>query len=522
MADENSDLEESRFETFRRYVPLSSWAAAIFVILLIPLKVVKYGYLPPDDALRHAAKAVSGKPWSEILVLNPAFKMDPHFGWHWLLRQIYLWSHSDTDGLVVFTVVTLFIVSGWSVLACLRRPEAWLGTLIVITLVSDLPQRFLLGRPYVLTMLAIMVILFVWQRRGSSPPKCRDIFWMTPLIAQAVFLHGVWYLWALPVAAFFLARQFHWCFLLAVSWIAGTILGSAFTGHPVESILQAVQVALRAVGMHPTQNTLVSELKPSGGDVFTLILLGSLLVLRQLAKLDVTPLLRNPAFWLVALGWVLGCETDRFWEDWGAPALMVLLACDLQSLFESRFVADSFQRLALVCALALTAYAVITNDVNSRWTYNLTTQYLTTAEHPDELNGWLPDDGGIFYSADMALFYQTFFKNPNAKWRYILGFESTLMPDEDFKVYHAILWNFGDAKAYKPWVDKMRPEDRLVIRGGRADGPKIPQLEWNYGVSGIWIGRTPRTNAPPPAPTIPATAVLESLTNSVPQKNSAR
>ena len=74
------------------------------------------------------------------------------------------------------------------------------------------------------------------------------------------------------------------------------------------------------------------------------------------------------------------------------------------------------------------------------------------------------------------------------------------MPDEDFQVYHSILWNYGDAKAYEPWVKKMRPADRLVIRGGGGDRPNIPQLEWDYGVSGIWIGRLPQTNAPAAAP----------------------
>jgi hypothetical protein len=293
--------------------------------------------------------------------------------------------------------------------------------------------------------------------------------------------------------------------MLAASWIGGTILGSALTGHPVESILQAVQVALRAVGLHQTQNTLVSDLQPPGGDIFTIIVLGGLLILRQLAKLDSPPLHRSPAFWLVVIGWVLGCETWRFWGDWGVPALMVLMACDLQLLLEARFAADSLKRLGLVCGLALTAYAVTTNDVGSRWTSNLTEQYLSVAEHP-ELEGWMPDKGGIFYSVDMTLFYETFFKNPNADWRYILGFEPTLMTDEDFKVYHSVRWNAGDAKAYKPWVDKMRPEDRLVMRGGRAAQPGIPQLEWNYGVSGIWIGRLPRTNSPPSAPAIPKSA----------------
>jgi hypothetical protein len=40
-------------------------------IVLIPLRILGRGFLPPDDALRHAAKAVSGREWSEILVLRP-------------------------------------------------------------------------------------------------------------------------------------------------------------------------------------------------------------------------------------------------------------------------------------------------------------------------------------------------------------------------------------------------------------------------------------------------------------------
>jgi hypothetical protein len=155
-------------------------------------------------------------------------------------------------------------------------------------------------------------------------------------------------------------------------------------------------------------------------------------------------------------------------------------------------------------------FAVTTNDFNSRWTNHLAWRYLT----PDqpEIAGWLPDKGGTFYTVDQSLFYQTFFKNPNGDWRYALGFESTLMTDEDFGVYHNVLWNFGDAKAYKPWVDKMRPEDRLVIRGGSANVPPITQLEWNHGIGDIWIGRLPRSVQPGTAPpTVPATAPRESL-----------
>jgi hypothetical protein len=510
MTDEKRQLDLTFLEPFRRYVPLAAWAIVILLLLIIPLKVISYGYLPGDDALRHAAKAVSGKTWQEILVLGPAFHFDPNWGWHWLLGKIHSWENWDAEALVVFSVVALFLIGNGAVVACLKRPEAWLAAFILVsqTQVSDLAQRFLLGRPFVLSITAMMVILLVWQRHGSSPPKWWMILWMTPLIAAAVFLHGVWYLWALPVAAFLLAQQFRWCFLLAASWILGTLLGSALTGHPVESILQALQLALRAVWMHRTQLTLVSELKPSGGEIFPILLLGGVIVLRQLAKLNAPPLVRHPAFWLAVLGWVLGCQTFRFWEDWGLPALAILIAGDLQLFFESRFAADSFQRLALVCGLALTMFAVTTNDFNSRWTNHLAWRYLT----PDqpEIAGWLPDKDGTFYTVDQSLFYQTFFKNPNGDWRYILGFESTLMPADDFEVYKNYIWNFGDAKTLKPWVDKMQPQDRLVLRGGSANVPGIPQLEWNHGVGDIWIGRLPRpvqSGAAPP--TVPATAPRE-------------
>jgi hypothetical protein len=134
----------------------------------------------------------------------------------------------------------------------------------------------------------------------------------------------------------------------------------------------------------------------------------------------------------------------------------------------------------------------------------LSDRYIT-ADNP-EIAGWMPDHGGIFYTADMTLFYQTFFKNPTGDWRYMLGFEPTWMPKEDFEVYHSVLWNLGNVKCYVPWIQKMQPADRLVIRGGSGASPGIPQLEWKYSGQGIWLGRTPRlpANGTPP-PTVPAT-----------------
>ena len=499
MTDDNGNSNSSPLDAVRRYVPLAVWAIVILVVLAIPLKIIGYGYLPADDALRHAAKAVSGKPWPDILVMGPAFKIDHNFGWHFLLRQIFLWSKCSTEGLVLFSVVALFTLVSWSALPWLKRPEAWLIALTAAALTSDVPLRFLIGRPFILTIAGLLTILFAWQAHGSSPPKWWTVLWMAPLIAICTFVHGVWYLWMLPVAAFFLAGQFRWGLTLIAGWVAGAFLGASLTGHPFDSIYQALVMAYRAFGMHTTQRTLVTEFQSSSGDVLALILLGGLLILRQLAGLKARPLTSNPAFWLACLAWMLSFKAVRFTEDWGWPALMVLVTCDLQLLLQARFAADSFKRLALTGGLAAAVFLVITNDRGSRWTYNLTQQYLTTAEHP-ELKGWMPEKGGILYSADMTIFYQTFFKNPDGDWRYILGYEPAFMPDEDFKVYHSILWNFGDAKAYEPWVKKMRPEDRMIIHATRAGGPPdIPELEWNYAAAELWVGRLPRLTNNPPA-----------------------
>ena len=504
MTGANGNFNSSPLDSLRRWIPLAVWVMAAFVILAIPLKIMGYGYLPVDDALRHAAKAVSGKSWPEILVLGSAFKIDPQFGWNLFLREIFLWTHCNAETLVIFSVVALFALAGWSALPWLKRPEAWLIALGASALCVDTAGRLSLGRPFLVTTAGLLTILFCWQARGSSRPKWTLAVWFALLIALCSFMHGVWYLWSLPVAAFFFAGQFRWGLMVAAGWLAGIFLGGLLTGHPFESIYQAVEMGRRAVFLHTTQRTLVTELQPSDGEPFQLLFFGGLLVLRQLAKLNSTPLAKNPAFWLACLCWILSFKARRFAEDWGWPALLVLAADDLQLLLQSRFAADSFKRLALAAGISGTVFLMFTNDAGSRWTENLTWQFLSTKEHP-ELAGWMPDKGGIIYSSDMSIFYQTFYKNPTADWRYVLGYESGLMTDEDFKVFQSIQWNFGDSKAYEPWVEKMKPADRLIIRGGRGSPPNIPQLEWDYGVSGIWIGRLPRPveNGTEP-PTIPA------------------
>jgi len=148
----------------------------------------------------------------------------------------------------------------------------------------------------------------------------------------------------------------------------------------------------------------------------------------------------------------------------------------------------------LTASFALGAFLSCTSDINGRFTWNLTNEYLTAEKNP-ELTEWLPEKDGIIYSADMRVFNDTFYKNPTAPWRYVLGFEPALMRPDDLQVLRKVQWNFGDVRAYDPWVKKMRLQDRLVIRAStlHAPGPpNIPELEWKYAVTDLWVGRLPR------------------------------
>ena len=387
----------------------------------------------------------------------------------------------------------LFILFGFSPLPWVKRPEAWLITLTLVTVAGGLLPRLMLGRPFLLTISGLVTILCAWQFREPSPPRWRTLAMVTAISAFCTLVHGVWYLWALPVAAFFLAGQFRWGILLATGWLAGSFLGACLTGHPFASLFYAAEIGRRSLGLHLVQHTMATEFQPFAGDIFALLLVAGLLVLRCVEKRDPLSLKSSPVFWLAGLGWLLGFKAIRFWTDWGWPALMVLTVFELQLLLAARLAANSLKRLALAGGLAVMTYLAATSNNDGKWTENLSWPVLSQ-DNPD-LKGWLPEPDGIFYTADMTIFYQTFFRNPQARWRYIVGFEPALMPDADFAVYQNVHWNFGDSQAYRPWVEKMHPADRLIFRGGSGAVPNLPQLEWK-AAPGFWIGRTPRTNAP--------------------------
>lgn len=482
-------------------IPLVLKCFCLCLMPLLAMKIMGMGYLPYDDALRHVAKAISGRPWSEILVLNPRFTMDHNFGWHVVLGFVQQVTGWQQDGLITFSVLSLFLIFALLPLLKLQRPEAWLAALLAALLAEQsIATRFFLGRPLVFSMAVLMLLCFLWMRSRKIEVRRPLLLGGSVLaIALAVWVHGAWYLFFLPVMALLLARWWRSAAQLAGCWLGGSLLGALFTGHPIGYLWQAVEIALQALGKHIPQRMLASEFFPTDGLFSFVVLIVLVIVARKAVTGQWPPLLDDPIFLLVALCWVLGLKVGRFWNDWGMPAVLVWMALNFQTMLEAGLPKDSYRNLGLGLFLGLAVYFNCINDTGSRWTLHLNSEFLDASK--PEIKALMPDDGGIIYSPDMTIFYQTFYQNPKANWRYVLGFEPALMTQEDLNVFRTYQWNYGDTRALEPWIKKMRTEDRMILRGGNATVAP-PELEWHEGVKGVWIGRLPRksTQANPPAP----------------------
>ena len=188
---------------------------------------------------------------------------------------------------------------------------------------------------------------------------------------------------------------------------------------------------------------------------------------------------------MIVLCWVLGFKADRNWADWGIPAALVWLALQFEQLLAGAWSTHSFKCLVATLLLAAPLFLQATNDLGRR--YSGSTGVVALDANDPSLQGWLPEGDGIFYTSQMGFFYDTFYVNPRAPWRYIVGYEPALMPDDDLKIYRDIQNSGGAIQAYKPWADKLRPANRLVIYS--AAQPDLPELEWHNGPGALWIGR---------------------------------
>jgi len=475
----------------KNILPLIILLGAIWIIILIPFQIIGYGFMPPDDAMRHSAKVISEKPWDRILVMREDIKMDSYPGWHAILGSAHRLMGWSQHSLVIFSVISLFALFCLIPVFFLKFPESWLLSLFTLSLLEPgWLFRLLLGRPYIFTMASLLVILFIWPRLKDKRYQLMNILILTAIVALSVWIHASWYFFILLVAAFSLAREWRAASLIAVSSAIGIFLGAALTGHPMIFIKQMVTHLFLVFGSHDVERQLVSELRPAVGNFGVILTVAAILGWKALRGAWNRKSVDNPVFMLLALTFILGMVTRRAWLDWGIPALAIWVAGEFDGYFEMHIDRYSLKRAILAMAAACLLFISVTVDAGGRWSLMRPMDYISK-EDPKQAK-YLPEPGGIIYSDDMCIFYQIFYRNPKADWRYILGFESAFMPPEDLKILRDIQRNFTRPEDFEPWVKKMRTQDRLIIRGGPDSRPKIAGLEWNYIALGVWSGNKPK------------------------------
>lgn len=463
-------------------------AAVLAVVVLIPIRILGHGYRPSDDALRHAAKAVAGRGWSEILVMRPEITIDNHPGWHAILSAVHALTGWNPPALVAFSVVAAFAAFALVPVVLLRRPECFALSLLALAVTEPgVLARLMSGRPFLLTMAATAVICLAWPRLLGTRTRWRTLAVITGLIAAATYVHGSWYLFGLPIAALFGARRFRAGIRLAGATAVGALAGALLTGMPAAFLHQTFLLPSFAMGGENAQGSLALEFRPFGGSALAAVfVLGLVLALK--AK-GVRRLGRDPAFILLLGGWVLGWLSIRFWSDWGVPAMLVWSARQLGRLGVPARVGAPHRLLAGLTAAAV-CFVATTSDVAGRWSAGPDPAYAAMLR--PENAAWLPDEGGILYNEEMRMFYELFHARPAARWRYMVGYEPGFMPPEDLAVYRQAVRAKSSA-VFAPWIRRMRPQDRMMVRSQNAP-PPIPELTWHHLGYGLWSGRLP---APP-------------------------
>lgn len=475
-----------------RSIPLPAKAVfwiCFFVLLLIPFRIHTFNYRPPDDANRHVAKAISGKDWPEILVMDSRFTaLDHNQGWHWMLRRLHQLGW-DAETLLLVSSIGLFLLV---VLTGLFRfhhhPLSWVAAFGLLPVVNH-PGRLTMGRPFLISSTVLLILLGIWS---SDHPPVQRRRWITTvlLIAFAGWVHGAWYLFALLPLSLLLSGKNSQALQAGLCWLGGSILAGILNGSPLLYLLGQIRQTWASVDTADVSRLLVTEFRPVFHFAVLLLLLGTALIWKK-TRGSLNSLFAAPAFWMTLICWILGLVNGRFWYDWGTISLLFLIAQTLSGLDGERFgmPVPLHQNALLTGLLAGGVFLLFTTDINSRWS---NADFLDPLRLEDpEHTGWLPDPGGILYSDSMQVYYQTFFHNPHADWKYMLGHEAALMPPEDLEVYRSIrFYGQGAEYLFDPWVRKMTPADRLILR--RSVEPGIEGLEWKKVAYQTWAGRLPR------------------------------
>jgi hypothetical protein len=490
--DENGSVPAHAGFSGVRIWGILSLVVLIAAIMFIPARIGSLGFLPPDDAGRHIAKAISGKSWNEILVMRPEIITDMWHGWDALLAFLHKHAGLGPDALMAFSMTLCFILFAALPLFFLRRPEAWIAALGVVAVFEPyLLYRVFLGRPFIISSALLAALLFKWEKFAGKKPD-----WIALGLFTGAMTVNSWlvptaaYLFCIPLLGFALAREWRALARIGICLIIGCIAGYELTGYPFQLAQNVFYMVTAAPDQNLLSRMLVTELMPETANFCFWALITGIIAVRIYRKRWGRAVIDNPVFFNIVCGSLLVFFVGRFWRDWGMIAAFVWIARELQLLSEEFLVFNSRKRFMTVGILTGCFFIILTSDVQSRWSEGVPRYPLVYETAKEDDKGWFPDSGGIFYNESMAVFYRTIFYNPQAPWRYVLGFEPVLMNPEDLKVFRNIQRSCGALDSYEPWIKKMTSRDRMVFVTGAQ--PPLTALEWKCVNRNTWLGRLPR------------------------------
>jgi hypothetical protein len=457
------------------------------VFLMIPMRILSYGYLPPDDALRHSAYAVSDREWGDIMLINPELRpdIDGQAGWHSFLKMVYRatnWTPGQLVSVSVALGLLTFMMGG---LIASGNPPAWFMACAVMSVLEPaLFGKLALGRPLFLTMASVAILLFVWTRENPLKPRVETLVTFAVLSVSIVAHSSAWYLWAIAIPPLVLCRRWRSLATFAVAWPAAVGVACIING-PYNAILTPLLgLKLGVVHAKTLGPNLVSELQPSGAPYVSLLAVAMIVVVKVIRGSRARQELMQPDLCFALVAWMLGLYVSRFWVEWGLPALLVWFTRQIRDGLNVGLAGlpRAHDTVVVFTFAAGVMYLIQTADVGGRYTNALRNPALWAPE--EELRRVLPEDGGIFYSSDNRTFFVLFHRLPHAKFKYATAMEAGVMPPDDLKVLRAIQ-SRGTLNEYKPWFEKMTPKDRIFIQ--HPSKPEWPSIHFRPFFGG-WIG----------------------------------
>ncbi|NLM17263.1 MAG: hypothetical protein GX221_06060 [Candidatus Riflebacteria bacterium] len=453
---ENEKLSEKKFFI---YFLLSM----LFFSLLLFRNIAEQN-LPEDDALRHAAHSLHERSDSEILLMRSEYTFDHNFGWHCFLRGIRKLFNFNQRQVLYFSIIFLYLLFHVAGIISSPHPMAWYFS---FTLASCFflvyAPNLTIGRPFMVSTSAIILLLRLWCV-DKEKIAFKHLLTASFIILLAVcWLHGSWYLFLLFPLSFALAGRLKDSVSLLLLLLAAAIAAGVFSGDAAGYFNFHFNVTKKIFAERALDKQLVTEFQPLQSfwrHIFFVVVL--FIPMLALKSLDWRKLYKDPAFIMWFISYLGAYKVSRFWRDWAVPALLFWLAWQFYALYPKFTVLKNKKLMAFLIAFLGLFTWVVNSPEKSLSLKPLPAKEVGCDFSSPENISWKPGTDGIVYALEMGVYYSNYFRYPFGDWKYYLGFEQEVMPEENLKLMREISGNFT-ADNLKKWINIMKPADRLIF-----------------------------------------------------------